>query len=228
MPGLIVSDRFDSGVEFDRRILVVEDDEFVRGLVEHALTEGGFDVTSAGGVVEASRAFDDCDPDAVVVDVHLGPGPTGMELAHSLKTRSPGLAILAISNYPTAASAGISADLPDDAAFICKKDLTSAGILVEAVEAVLRNSRLEIMDESDLQSPLSRLTSNQMVVLRLMAEGWSNGDIARQRGATLRSVEQMSHRIFARLGVNDDPRKSARVEAVKLYSRAFGIPDTVD
>lgn len=58
-----------------------------------------------------------------------------------------------------------------------------------------------------------------------MAEGWSNGDIAEQRGATLRSVEQMCHRIFQRLGVNDDPRKSARIEAVKIYSRVFGIPD---
>lgn len=219
-----MSNRFDTGMEFDRSILVVEDDEFVCGLISHTLTEVGFDVTSAAGVVEASKVFEKCDPDAIVVDIHLGPGPTGMELAHSLKARSPGLAILAISNYPTAASAGISADLPDDAAFVCKKDLTSAGVLVEAVEAVLRNTRIEIMQDSEAESPLATLTTTQLSVLRLMAEGWSNSDIAAQRGATLRSVEQMSHRIFSRLGVNDDPRKSARVEAVKMYSRVFGIP----
>jgi DNA-binding NarL/FixJ family response regulator len=212
-------------MEFDRHVLVVEDDEFVRGLIAHTLGEAGFGVTSAGDVVEAGRAFDDCDPDALVVDIHLGPGPTGMELAHSLKARSPGVAILAISNYPTAASAGIAAELPDDAAFICKKDLTSGAVLVEAVEAVLRNSRLDIMDGSEIDSPLARLTTSQLAVLRLMAEGWTNGEIASQRGATLRSVEQMSHRIFLRLGVNDDARKSARIEAVKIYSRAFGIPD---
>lgn len=223
-----MSERLTDGMEFDRRVLVVEDDEFVRGLVAHTLTEAGFEVATAGDVLEASRVFKDLDPDALVVDIHLGPGPTGMELAHSLKTRSPGVAILAISNYPTAASAGISTELPDDTAFICKKELTSANVLVDAVEAVLRNSRLDIMGDTDLDSPLARLTTNQLAVLRLMAEGWSNGDIAEQRGATLRSVEQMCHRIFQRLEVNDDPRKSARVEAVKIYSRVFGIPDTVD
>jgi DNA-binding NarL/FixJ family response regulator len=57
-----------------------------------------------------------------------------------------------------------------------------------------------------------------------MAAGWTNAEIAIQRGATQRSVESMSHRIFSRLGVNDDPRKSPRVEAVKLYSQVFGVP----
>ena len=212
-------------MEFDRHVLVVEDDEFVRGLIAHTLAEAGFGVSTAGDVVEAGRAFDDCDPDALVVDIHLGPGPTGMELAHSLKARSPGVAILAISNYPSAASAGVAADLPDDAAFICKKDLTSGTVLVDAVEAVLRNSRLDIMGASGVESPLDRLTTSQLAVLRLMAEGWANSEIAAQRGATLRAVEQMSHRIFLRLGVSDDSRRSARVEAVKIYARTFGIPD---
>lgn len=211
-------------MDFVRRVLVVEDDEFVRGLVAHTLGEAGFEVEAVGGVVEATKAFDDCDPDALVVDVHLGPGPTGIELAHSLVARSPGVAVLAMSNYPSAASAGVSIGLADDTPFVCKSDLTSPSVLLDALEAVLRNSRTEVMAVAGSDSPLSRLTAGQIDVLRLMAEGWTNADIAEKRKSSLRSVEQMAHRLFTRLGVSDDPRKSARVEAVKLYARVFGIP----
>lgn len=211
---------------FQRRVLVVEDDDFVRGLVVHALTDAGFEVEGVSGVVEATKAFDDWDPDAIVVDVHLGPGPTGIELAHSLTLRSPGIAVLAVSNYPSARSAGVSVDLPDSAAFVCKADLTDTEVLVNALDAVLRNSRTAVMDAQGRGSPLEHLTVGQIEVLRLMAEGWTNSDIAEKRGSTLRSVEQMAHRIFARLGVNDDPRKSPRVEAVKMFARVFGIPSS--
>lgn len=213
----------DEWVGDKRRVMVVEDDDFVRGLMSHAFSKTGFEVLALPGVVEATRAFGDFDPDALVVDIHLGPGPTGMDLAHSLQARSPGLAVLAVSNYPSAASAGVSGGLPDDVAFVCKSDLETPEVLLDALEAVLRNATESIVSTSVRESPLKDLTPVQVEVLRLMAAGWTNAEIAEQRGATQRSVEAMSHRIFSRLGVNDDPRKSPRVQAVKLYTQVFGV-----
>lgn len=207
-----------------RRVMVVEDDDFVRGLMSHAISRSGFEVVALPGVVEATRAFGDFDPDALVVDIHLGPGPTGMDLAHSLSSRSPGLAVLAVSNYPSAAAAGVSAELPAPFAFVCKSDLDAPEVLLGALESVLTDRTISVMGSSAADSPLKGLTPVQIDVLRLMAAGWTNAEIANQRGATQRSVEAMSHRIFSRLGVNDDPRKSPRVEAVKLYTQVFGLP----
>lgn len=204
--------------------MVVEDDDFVRGLVSHALSKSGFEVLSVSSVVEATRAFEDFDPDALVVDIHLGPGPTGMDLAHALAARSPGLAVLAVSNYPSAVAAGVGDQLPDSFAFVCKSDLETPEILLTSLESVLANRAVSMLDTSGAPSPLGGLTPAQIEVLALMAAGWTNAEIANQRGATQRSVEAMSHRIFSRLGVNDDPRKSPRVEAVKLYSQVFGVP----
>lgn len=207
----------------NRRVMVVEDDDFVRGLMSHAFSKTGFEVMAVPGVVEATRAFGDFDPDALVVDIHLGPGPTGMDLAHSLQARSPGLAVLAVSNYPSAASAGASGNLPKDVAFVCKADLDTPEVLLNALEAVLQNASEYVVAASRTESPLEALTPGQIEVLRLMAAGWTNAEIAEQRGATQRSVEAMAHRIFTRLGVNYDPRKSPRVEAVKLYTQIFGV-----
>jgi len=209
---------------FQRRVLIVEDDGFVRGLMAQVLTASEFDVRAASDVMEATTAFGAFDPDAVIVDIHLGPGPTGLELAQSLKVKSPGLAVLAVSNYPTAASAGISDQMPDDAAFVCKSALSTPGALVEALEASLTNSASSLRALQQQDSPLGQLTATQIDILRLMALGWSNAEIAEQRGSTQRSVEQMVHKIFRALGVKDDPRKNARVEAVKLYAEVFGIP----
>ncbi len=209
---------------FQRRVLIVEDDGFVRGLMTQVLTAADFDVRAASDVVEATTAFGAFDPDAVIVDIHLGPGPTGLELAQSLKVKSPGLAVLAVSNYPTAASAGISDQMPDDAAFVCKSALSTPGALIEALEASLTNSASSLRALQQQDSPLGQLTATQIDILRLIALGWSNAEIAEQRGSTQRSVEQMVHKIFRALGVKDDPRKNARVEAVKLYAEVFGIP----
>ena len=209
---------------FQRRVLIVEDDGFVRGLMTQVLTASDFDVRAASDVMEATTAFGAFDPDAVIVDIHLGPGPTGLELAQSLKVKSPGLAVLAVSNYPTAASAGISDQMPDDAAFVCKSALSTPGALVEALEASLTNSASSLRALQQQDSPLGQLTATQIDVLRQMALGWSNAEIAEQRGSTQRSVEQMGHKIFRALGVKDDPRKNARVEAVMLYAEVFGIP----
>ena len=207
-----------------RRVMIVEDDDFVRGLMSHAIGRSGFEVLALPGVVEATRAFGDFDPDALVVDIHLGPGPTGMDLAHSLSSRSPGLAVLAVSNYPSAAAAGVSGGLPEPFALVSKSDLNTPEILLAALESVLTEHAIPVMKSSGSESPLKDLTPVQIEVLRLMAAGWTNAEIANQRNSTQRSIEAMSHRIFSRLGVNDDPRKSPRVEAVKLYTQVFGLP----
>ena len=213
---------------FQRRVLIVEDDGFVRGLMTQVLTASEFDVRATSDVMEATTAFGAFDPDAIIVDIHLGPGPTGLELAQSLKVKSPGLAVLAVSNYPTAASAGISDQMPDDAAFVCKSALSTPGALVEALEASLTNSASSLRALQQQDSPIGQLTATQIDILRLMALGWSNAEIAEQRGSTQRSVEQMVHKIFRALGVKDDPRKNARVEAVKVYAEVFGIPAAAD
>lgn len=82
------------------RVLVVEDEDSVRELVARILTENGYTVVEAAGVVGALRVFDreNAQFDLVVSDVVLSDG-NGVDLIDQLRSRKPTLAILLNSGY---------------------------------------------------------------------------------------------------------------------------------
>ena len=66
-------------------------------------------------------------------------------------------------------------------------------------------------------SPLNELTARERDVLREMAEGKNNAAIARGLFLTERSVENVIHSIFVKLGIGFEPSVHKRVKAVILY-----------
>jgi len=73
---------------YPRSVVVVEDDAFMRSLIADYLENVGFQVTTAGTAAEANRQIRAIDPDAVVLDIDLGPGPTGLDIAKTLNIDS--------------------------------------------------------------------------------------------------------------------------------------------
>jgi CheY-like chemotaxis protein len=55
-------------------ILVVEDDRLIQGMIEEALTEGGFEITIASSGARAIELLDAANPEyrALVTDINLG------------------------------------------------------------------------------------------------------------------------------------------------------------
>jgi len=66
-------------------ILVVDDDDRLRGLLHQYLSENGFVVTTAANAAEARAAFRSLAFDLIVLDVMM-PGESGLDLAHSFRT----------------------------------------------------------------------------------------------------------------------------------------------
>jgi DNA-binding response OmpR family regulator len=62
-----------------RLVLVVEDDDLLRELIATALEVRGYAVQTAASISEAKRIFHATDPDGLVLDVDLGPGPNGFD-----------------------------------------------------------------------------------------------------------------------------------------------------
>jgi PAS domain S-box-containing protein len=82
------------------RILLVEDEEGLRGIARRVLVRAGFEVTAAAGPDEAILAFESMtEPiDLLVTDVVM-PEMRGPELAAQLRDRQPGLRVLLVSGY---------------------------------------------------------------------------------------------------------------------------------
>ncbi|HXG57353.1 MAG TPA: response regulator, partial [Vicinamibacterales bacterium] len=91
----------DAGVGHER-ILLVEDDAFVRDLVRRVLTRAGYHVVSADSPAQALDIFDlHTDLDMVLTDVVM-PGMTGPTLAARLKEMRPALKVMYMSGYADA------------------------------------------------------------------------------------------------------------------------------
>ena len=73
---------------YNRHVVVVEDESLLRDLIAKTLETSGFQVTTAANAADAARVFKATDPDAVVLDVELGPGPNGFDFAESLQKTS--------------------------------------------------------------------------------------------------------------------------------------------
>ena len=79
-------------------ILVVEDEKYIRQVLEHVLTERGYTVLGAGEPREALELVGDAHIDLVISDV-LMPGMSGPELGRAIRERSPDTKLLFISGY---------------------------------------------------------------------------------------------------------------------------------
>ncbi len=197
----------------------------MRALVSDALMHAGFDVQARASAAEAIADFDAIDPDVLITDIDLGERPNGVELATILHSRAPHTAIVFLTNYPrTAATSGI-AGFTGRASFVNKSAIDSVDELVHAVEATLAENPINVdLDRADADGLVGRLSRTQLDTLRRIALGWSNVEIARQRGTSLRALERTVARTYEALGLANDASVTPRVAATNLYVRVFGTP----
>jgi DNA-binding NarL/FixJ family response regulator len=208
-----------------RTVLLVEDHAMTRGLVQHALEGEGFRVVAVESARRAIREFDSIDPDVLVTDIDLGDRPNGVDLAAILRAQAPYLGVVFLSNFPAVDAVEGGFAPPSHVSYVHKGSIDGPGPLVAAIEASLDDHAEQLTMTGSAGLPLQALSASQMGVLRLLAEGWSNAEIAERRGITLRSAERLVARTFAALGLAEDGTVNARVAAVRLYIRAFGVPE---
>ena len=204
---------------FTRRVLLVEDEQLTRSLLENYLEANGFEVRGAANAAEASKVARDFDPDAMIVDISLGEGPSGIDLIHAIKNASPHMAFVVLSNYAVAPTS--IKDL-SKVAYLQKRNVGDPGTLLEALDSVLTDRDPEELFPLSQTNPLSSLTAGQIEVLSWLAAGLSNQEIANRRNTTIQSCEQLIRRIYDKLGLKRDSSKSLRVQATGLYTAIAG------
>ena len=208
-----------------RQALLVEDGPALRTLLAEALRLAGFEVTACASAGEAIKAFARCDPDVLIADIDLGDRPNGVELATILRAQAPYLGIVFVTNYPSTKAFERTITPPPRYAFLQKDLLDSTERLIEVVESALDDAEApRVVISNEVDHPLNRLTPSQLDIVRLMAAGLTNSEIAARRGSSVRAVERLITRTFEVLGLNDDPQHNPRVIVTNLYTRAFGYP----
>jgi DNA-binding NarL/FixJ family response regulator len=207
-----------------RTVVVVENESLLRDLIARSLETAGFEVSTAANAADAKRAVKAADPDVCVVDIELGPGPNGFDFAEYLSREAHDVGVVFLTNLPDPRFANRDVKvITQNQAYLRKSQLVDSKELIEAVNAVLKEQDVDkFRHDQNLERPLAELSRRQISVLKLVAEGYSNNQIAEERGTTVRAVEGMVSRIFVALGVDAQGLGNARVEATRMYLNAAG------
>jgi two-component system, NarL family, nitrate/nitrite response regulator NarL len=204
------------------KVLLVEDDHLTRLSLEAALREVGFElVGSAASAAEGLRSADLHQPDAALLDLHLGSGPNGLDLAVALRKRNPKIGITFLTSYEDPRLLTTRFDkIPIGSKYITKREVTSILALRDMVTASVTNPRAAAEPS---QSSLSGLTKTQIETLRLVSEGLTNVEIAKRRFVTVKSIETAISRAAKALGIPVDSAHNQRVLIAKALFRGVEV-----
>ena len=210
--------------KFERKVLIVEDEQLLRTLIADVLVAEGFVVQTAGTAAEARKVADDFDPDVALLDIELGDGPNGIDLAGIFRKKSPEIGLVFLSHIPEPRVVGIdNRAIPKNAAYLVKERIGESGVLRAAIEAALRDRVNREFRDDKKPHALSSVSRSQLDVLKLVALGKSNAEIAEARGTTVRAVENLVKRALDAAGISGS-EGNARVLAAREFIKVAGLP----
>jgi DNA-binding NarL/FixJ family response regulator len=203
------------------RILVADDHGIVRsGLMMLIERHDGMHVVAeaSDGVEAVERAIRER-PDVAILDVSM-PRMTGLQAAREIRAHCPDTRVLLLSMHDDeryvfdAVKAGASG-------YVLKRQADSE--LIEAIRAVVAGRRflsatadagaLEEWLERGEDAPTDPLTPRELDVVKLIAEAYTNRQIAEILKVSEKTVESHRGNVFSKLGIRD------RVELVRYAIR---------
>ena len=189
------------------RVLVIEDDPFTRSLIQGVLSAANFAVRPADSASSALSTLIDFEPNVCLVDVD--------------REKLPAVGIVFLTSFRDhrLSKAG-DLPLPKGARYITKSALNQ----VQRLTTELLSASFKPMVAD--RTPLGRvpLTSHQIEIMRLVAQGLTNHQIALQQESTEKAVEHVIARILQKIGIQRDARLNPRVELVQAYAELSGRP----
>jgi two-component system, NarL family, response regulator LiaR len=209
------------------RVLIVDDHTIVRKGIRALLSEaGGFEVVGEADNGQAAvLAAEEKHPDVVLMDL-LMPGMDGIEATRQITSRQPKARILVLTSF--AADSKVFPAIKAGALGYLLKD-SSPDELVRAIRQVHRGEPSlhptiarkvlqEIARPAELQPTPEALTPREMTVLRLIAQGLSNQELADRIAVSEPTVRAHVSRILGKLHL------ASRTQAA-LYAVREGLTD---
>jgi len=195
------------------RVLVADDHGVVREGLRTLLTQAGFEVVALAATgPEALRLSLEHEPHVVLLDIRM-PGLDGLQVLERLREQAPHVAVILLTTYdnPTylnrALALGAVGYLTKDADPQTIPLAVRAAVQGQAVlnQTVLRRTLEDArtLPTADEDPRWAALTDQERRVLRLVARGLNNQEIAARLHISLNTVKTHLKHIFAKLDVSD-------------------------
>jgi DNA-binding NarL/FixJ family response regulator len=208
------------------RVLVVDDHDLFRaGLASLLGTQPDIEVVAqASGGRMGVRLAKELRPDVVLMDLRM-PDLEGHEATRLIVQRDPGARVLVLtvasddSDVEAALEAGacgfMAKDTPIDGVAVAVRAAAQgvAWLSPRAAELVLGRVRQRAGEPDEQHGPEAQLSSRELDVLRLIARGLENAEIAQTLGISPRTAKNHVSNILAKLGLPS--RVQAAIYAVR-------------
>jgi DNA-binding NarL/FixJ family response regulator len=209
--------------------LVGEDEPLVREGIVRLLERAGVEVVAtADNADEAVRKVRGHHPDVAILDIRMprGANENGLRAALAIRKSEPGVGVLMLSQFlEDQYAVDLIGERPEGVGYLLKEKVTAPEILADALHRVAAGGTAldpdvvsRLVGRKRRGSPLDDLTSRELDVLALMAEGHSNVGIAEKLVVSVPAVERHVTNIFTKLGLREiDASQHRRVLAVLTY-----------
>ena len=213
-------------------VFLLDDHPVVRrGLRELLEEEEDIEVVGeASTAAEAVTRIPLARPDVAVLDVRL-PDGDGVSVCREVRSSTPGVSCLMLTSFADDEALN-SAVMAGASGFVLKQirdtDLVDSVRRVAAghnlIDPALKARAVARMEETDAE--LGRLTDQERRILSLIAEGWTNRQIAAEMFLAEKTVKNYVSNMLAKLGMHR--RTEAAVYATRLATRDHGQPEERD
>jgi DNA-binding NarL/FixJ family response regulator len=212
------------------RIVIADDQRLMRdGLQTMINLSAGMEVVGlAENGRKALELVESLRPDLVLMDIQM-PEMDGIECTRKIRTLYPNILVLILTTYPEdnyiidalvgGANGFLLKDLPGDKIISAIRDTISGTLLMPTAISAKLAARIASLTAAQSASGYSDpippeqdlgFTEREMKILRLMAEGRNNREIAGLLFISEGTIRNYISIIYSKLGVND------RVKAVNL------------
>jgi DNA-binding NarL/FixJ family response regulator len=202
-------------------VLVVDDDRFVRTALDSTLSNSGFDIAGSVSTAKEALVIHSTKPaDVALLDLDLGIGPTGFDLAHALRKTTPQIGIVFLTSYqdPRFASiSGISA--PKGSRYLVKSEVEN---VAQIISTILQTKHRPFNENVNHINKFEKLTDLQIEVWREVAQGLSSSEIAARRNISEKAVEAILARIYTFLEIRREKSNNPRILLANSFKKFSG------
>lgn len=212
------------------RVALAEDDVLLREGLASLFERSGFAVVGQAGDSQQLLALvRETLPDLVVADIRMPPSYTteGLQAAMEIRAERPDTAILLLSAYVDVEHAMELLASGRAIGYLLKSRVTNVGDFLDTVQSIAEGGSVvdpalvqELVTARRRDDPLAVLSARELDVLALMAEGRSNGGIAKRLWVTEGTVEKHIRSILTKLNLPEAEDDHRRVLAVVTFLEA--------
>ena len=202
------------------RVIVVEDEPLFRELLRSQLSNDP-EIEVVGEAETGEFAIElakELKPEVMLMDIELGEGITGIQAGYAIKLHRPTMGIVLLSNHRAkqfiVTSAGWS--------YLIKRNVRDIGTVARAIKGAAWGMIVIDPFVTDVLKPredtaLAKLTMEELKVLELVAQGFSDAAISKQMIVSEGKVRSYFSSVVVKLEIKPDGQIDPRVAAVRAY-----------